>query len=301
MEKPYTSKEWLREQYHEKGLNQREMADECGVGQDTISYHMRKQGVETTPTEHINVDLNKGKKYANKEWLRKQYVDKRKTAKEIAKVCGVSTTTILDWLDRHGIETRDQSEAQRSEGKHNNENWLREQYIENRRSMSDIASELGMSASGIKKCLHRYDIPTRNSYEHTRYEPASFGTAKNGYEYCRSKHDYTQHSVTVHQLVAIAEGVNPHKVFSNGRYHIHHENRIRWDNRPENLSLKSGDVHTREHQVSEERHVPVEYETDRNKEQLLSDLRNLVVDWNELDNSAVQMCADELDGLLKGE
>jgi hypothetical protein len=165
--------------------------------------------------------------------------------------------------------------------------------------MRDIANEVGMTPSGIKKCLDRASIETRSPTEHHKYGPASFMTDReSGYESVGSKHNYEKDQCRVHQLVAIAKGANPYKVFSNGRYHVHHKNGIPWDNRPDNLELKSGQVHIREHGVEEDRTIPDKYDTSQTKEELLSELRNLIVDWRELDNSTVDMCADELDALL---
>jgi DNA-binding transcriptional MerR regulator len=240
-----------------------------------------------------------GKLYQDETWLSDKYNNEKKSTTEIANICGVSQTTVRYWMDKHGIERRSQTEAQITEGKHNDAKWLREQYIENKRSMRDIADELGMSTSGIKKCLERAGIDRRTPTEHHRLTPCNFITEPtNGYECVSSKCNYVKDQCRVHQLVAIADGANPYKVFSNGRYHIHHENGIHWDNRPCNLTLKSASVHTREHSVDETRHIPDEYDSDKNKEELLSDLRELVVDWRELDNNAVNMCSDELDALL---
>lgn len=49
--------------------------------------------------------------------------------------------------------------------------------------------------------------------------------------------------VSVHQLTAIAEGASPYKVFSNGLYETHHENRMKGDNRPENLTVLLNEEH----------------------------------------------------------
>jgi hypothetical protein len=47
----------------------------------------------------------------------------------------------------------------------------------------------------------------------------------------------------VHQLVAIADGADPDKVFSNGEYNVHHRNCVKWDNRPDNLELVEAGRH----------------------------------------------------------
>jgi DNA-directed RNA polymerase specialized sigma subunit len=43
------------------------------------------------------------KLYQNQVWLRGKYVDERKTAKEIADLCGVSEMTIVRHLDKFGL------------------------------------------------------------------------------------------------------------------------------------------------------------------------------------------------------
>jgi len=50
-------------------------------------------------------------KYRDEEWLRDQYHGERLSAGDIADKCDCAKSTILRWLDRHGIEKRDRSEA----------------------------------------------------------------------------------------------------------------------------------------------------------------------------------------------
>lgn len=66
----------------------------------------------------------------------------------------------------------------------------------------------------------------------------------NGYEEIINGDDVCK----IHQLVAIAEGHDPYKVFSRS-HHVHHINEIEWDNRPENLQLLSRSEHLRMHKM----------------------------------------------------
>lgn len=48
-----------------------------------------------------------------------------------------------------------------------------------------------------------------------------------------------------HQLVALLDGADPAKVFSDGEHHVHHRNGHRFDNRRENLQVERSDDHAR--------------------------------------------------------
>lgn len=51
----------------------------------------------------------------------------------------------------------------------------------------------------------------------------------------------------VHQLLAISEGADPARVFSDGNFHVHHRSEHKQDNRPGNLELRDGNRHLSEH------------------------------------------------------
>ncbi len=68
--------------------------------------------------------------YRNKNWLNNQYKLKEKSINKIAKKCNVSDATILNWLRKFEISTRNHSEAgklmKENKGwiKKGNQNWL---------------------------------------------------------------------------------------------------------------------------------------------------------------------------------
>ena len=74
-------------------------------------------------------------------------------------------------------------------------------------------------------------------------------TRSDGYERVRAWDplERRERYAYVHQLVAIANGADPSEVFSGGRFHIHHRNGCKFDNRPGNLEVRRSDEHGRHH------------------------------------------------------
>jgi len=142
-------------------------------------------------------------KYKDEEWLREQYIEKRKTTYEMADICGVSDPTILRWMDKFGIERR------------------------------------GRSAAQIK---HRKEAP-------------SMRTDYDGYERISAHNGNNQRKTVLHhQLLAIADGVEPQTLLG-GKYDVHHKNRLRWDNRPDNLEVLTKTEHGKIHGLKQQQKV----------------------------------------------
>jgi len=188
-----------------------------------------------------------GAKYHNADWLREKYHRDKLTMYEIADMCDVTPTTISSWMDKLNIPVRSQEDAQQASGKHTDREWLAQQYHGKGRSLKDIGKECDVTAATVMKWMGKFDIPRRDSTQHQRISPPSFHTIPRGYERVSSKSDGKNDYVFVHQLIAIAEGAEPEKVFTNGDYHCHHKNEIRWDNRPENIEFLTASEHRKLH------------------------------------------------------
>lgn len=107
--------------------------------------------------------------YRREHWLRKKYCDEMLTIKEISDEVNTSKQTIHKWLNKNDIETRgdhvrthvisngDKDEAQ----KYKTKEWLREQYVSQNKSMSEIAEMIDVSMNTVCGWLHKAGIDTR--------------------------------------------------------------------------------------------------------------------------------------------
>jgi transposase-like protein len=208
VEKPWQDEEWLRREYSEKGRNAVEISEEFDITADNITYFRNKFGIEAHGNKR---DPYEGAKYRDKEWLNEQYWEKERTMPEIADECDCSAETIRRWLNNHDLGTRDQSEATRVEWKGADER---------RKQQSELFSRLAEE----RKTIHPFFV-TRE---------------KSGYVYAGSADgDGGSEFVALHRLLAVAEyGIEAVK-----DKHIHHENQIPWDNRPENIEPLTASEH----------------------------------------------------------
>lgn len=136
---------------------------------------------------------------------------------------------------------------------------LRTEYLDNGKTQQEIADEWGVGRNTIHRWLKKHDIDRRDwtgTGAWNRVQRASFYTETNengGYEKIGAYDPKKDGMVwtTVHQLLAVALGEDPDKVFSNGEFQTHHRTGIPFDNRPENIELLARDEHQRSHRADE--------------------------------------------------
>jgi len=145
-------------------------------------------------------------------------------------------------------------------------------------TQGEIADGFGVCAKTISNWMDKFDISVRS----TDRRPACYITDSDGYEYWRPEVLGERRWVSVHRLVAVAE----YGVERVSGVEVHHDNEIRWDNRPENLELWNTSEHTALHQ--ERRHSGAAWR----------DKQELYTSYIEEDNT-IQGVADELGCSLK--
>lgn len=108
------------------------------------------------------------KKYKNKKWLEEKCEDPETTIGDIAKECGVSESTIHNWKNKFGLESK------RDKTKSNNPNWDggKEKYNCNqcgetiKRNDSQVLDKIFCSTD----CQHKWRKENMTGEDHPKYE-----------------------------------------------------------------------------------------------------------------------------------
>lgn len=111
-------------------------------------------------------------KYKNKDWLKQKYYGEKMTLSEIGKICNRSEGCISNWMEEFNLKRRSMSEAinlryKKEEDKYpyRNKEWLINEYINKKRSTTNIGKEFDLAHANIRYWLNKYEIPIRTPGE----------------------------------------------------------------------------------------------------------------------------------------
>jgi predicted transcriptional regulator/DNA-binding phage protein len=162
---------YLRREYERKGRTVREIANEAGVSEQSVLRYLHRHEIPVrrgrAVPEREPQPKSKGPGrpawldgVLTAEYLQRHYVEEGRSAAQIAASAGVSEQSVLRYLHRHGIEVR--PVASGLEVVFTPE-YLRREYVEAQRSLSDIGREHGVSGETVRKWLVRHGISRRTT------------------------------------------------------------------------------------------------------------------------------------------
>lgn len=129
-----------------------------------------------------------------------------------------------------------------------NKEWLLEQYVNQQKSMDQIANELDINSGTVYYYIDKYDINTRDRIQEVkrscRVEYANYYTNNKGYPLWKTGVGNAEEDICyVSRLLAVAE----YGFDSVVNREVHHKNSIPWDNRPENIEPVTRKQHAQKH------------------------------------------------------
>ena len=155
---------------YREGLSANKIARHVGCSVATVLARLQVTGISRRSSSEA-MFLDRGVNISDQQ-LRELYVKKRLSAADIARKFGCTDTTIYRRLDAAGIPRRSTSEAQALAWVHGKctpkprtipltDKQLREMYIDEQMSISDIARRVGCSPMTVSQRLRAAGIPTR--------------------------------------------------------------------------------------------------------------------------------------------
>lgn len=231
MSKDWRDEELLKEMYIEKGMTQREIADELGCVHTTVGdwlseYNISKE--DTHSPDHAP--------WQNEDLLREMYFDQEMNQYEIADELECKQVTITKWFKKYDIDTGFEHHP-----KLRDKEWLSEMYYDEELSQHEIADVLGCGQMSVSRWMDKYGMETRKA-NYEKYGSHSFN--QKGYEcFSHTPKEGCGGRILIHRLIMVAqEGVEAVK----GKV-VHHKNNMSCDNRFSNLELMDRSDHTSYH------------------------------------------------------
>lgn len=147
---------------HDRSRSLSDVAQQLGTTLDVVRYLLEQHPAPPSPltarqaraTGHLRVVTRAA---LPKDTLSHLYHDQRLTLREIGHRVGVSKKVIGDLLDDYGIARR----QYRPTAIVVDRDWLYEQYITRRRTLTDLASETGTAPTTLARWARTHHIPIR--------------------------------------------------------------------------------------------------------------------------------------------
>lgn len=98
------------------------------------------------------------KPWMDKDWLYNEYVAKDRSTQDIADEYGCKRNTIQCWLSKHKIKKDNVKRERKQTKQYQNKDYLIEEHIHNKKSMSQMAAENNVSSDTIRYHLSKNGI-----------------------------------------------------------------------------------------------------------------------------------------------
>jgi len=163
----YTDRDWLYNQYLTLNKTTVEIADEFSIGRSTISNWLKKLKIPIKKQIIPRMSDKDTEEFKIK--LLELLKDKTKTLQDIAKIFGITVTTLCSRAKKLGIETRNREIFTVLERKYPNlEEKLWELYWIKEYTYEKIAEELGITTDTILRYFNKFKIEKRKSFQYKR-------------------------------------------------------------------------------------------------------------------------------------
>ena len=141
------------------------------------------------------------KPWMDKEWLFNEYVTKDRSTQDIADEYGCKRNTIQCWLSRHNIKKAVVKREYKIKHNYQDKDFLIKEHIQNKKSMTQIAKENGVSSDTIRYHLIKNGIDYWRAENETFFDETNIGDVIDLYNSGVSANEIANRYNTSHGVV----------------------------------------------------------------------------------------------------
>jgi len=212
--------EWLHRQYVELEKSYSDIGAMLDVSQATVWRHAQKHDIKSRSFGEFQV---KDKRLKERDWFYQMYIDKDKSLREIADICGCHPNSAQYWRKKHGIESK--RDCSPVDPRVKNESWLREKYIDKKMDTREIADLLGEHQSTVYRKLIRFGIELREQGVQTGEEHWNW---KGGHSEYYGPNWEEQRRIVLERDSYKCRGCGESQENIKTELHVHHIRRLKW-------------------------------------------------------------------------
>lgn len=146
-------------------------ASDTSSEQDQDEQHSEYRGFERSESDLIEL-LLEDNPWRDEKVLRKLYLEHRLVPREMAELLGCSRRNVSKWINRYDISRRSWSEIadERAPDLLSDPDALQRLYVDEHKSIKEIAAEADVSVEAVHRRLRKHDIDrrTKGMRENTR-------------------------------------------------------------------------------------------------------------------------------------
>lgn len=159
----------IKKEYLGKNKTRKILAKELGLTLSQFKQKLRELKIFKKPSFSLAPEI---KKCFNKKWLHKKYIEEDLSVEKIAKLLGVSHTSVTYWMRKFGIPKRNLNQASKwfylkrnkPRFRYLKRKWLKYQYCILGRQIKEIAKECHVDSVTILDYLKRFNLWHKKLY-----------------------------------------------------------------------------------------------------------------------------------------
>ncbi|MCU1694264.1 MAG: hypothetical protein JWR34_327 [Mycobacterium sp.] len=160
--------DWLRTEHQDRQRTLTDIARDIGTSVNEVSRLAKRHGLAVRRGRprlpgRVHAETVQRRQKVSLDWLHREFVVNERPFAELAREIGVTASTLRRQARQHHIgDTERRNHNQTSIDL----DWLHREYVINNRSLDDMAREIGMATSSLRRQAVKHDIGTSKRERH---------------------------------------------------------------------------------------------------------------------------------------